>query len=306
MNNHTLWVEKYRPENVETYLGNELVVEKIKKFIETGDIPHLLLAGRAGVGKTTLAKMLVNNIECDSLFINASDENNIETIRTKIKGFVSAMSFKPLKIVVLDEADYITPNAQAALRNLMEAFSSTARFILTCNYQERIIEPLVSRTQSFDLRPPTQKDVMIHVAAMLEAEEIKFNPNDVKTLVNTYYPDIRKIINTTQLFSGSGMLKLDYSQLVESDVKLSFFTLLTDKSKSVTVRFKEIRELIQQNSVREFSEFYSYLYENLESFEEANHPEIILAIADAQYRDSFVVDKEINFAAVTHKILTLV
>ena len=142
---NTLWVEKYRPSTLENYLGNELVRDKIAGFIESNDIPHLLLAGKAGTGKTTLAKILVKNMDCDFIFINASDENNIDTVRTKIKGFVTTMSLRPIKIVVLDEADYITPQGQAALRNLMEAFSMTARFILTCNFSERIIDPQIGR-----------------------------------------------------------------------------------------------------------------------------------------------------------------
>lgn len=300
---HSLWVEKYRPTNLDTYLGNELVKKKIENFLLTGDIPHLLLAGKAGTGKTTLAKMLVKNIECDYLFINASDENSVENIRTKVKGFVTTIGFKPLKIVVLDECDYLSPNAQAALRNLMEVFSNTSRFILTCNYQERIIDPLISRTQSFKLYPPSQKEVAIHIANILRQEEVEFNPEDIKTLVVSYYPDIRKVINTTQLFSMSGKLALDFEQLIKSDVKLNVLTSILDTSKSTNQRFKEIRETIHQSGVRDFSEFFTFLYENIESFDQKKQASIILDIAEAQYRDSMVVDKEINFAALLYNIL---
>ena len=133
---NTLWVEKYRPSTLENYIGNEHLTSKVKHYLETGDLPHLLLFGKAGTGKTTLAKILVKNIECDYLYINASDENNVETVRTKVKEFASTIGFKDMKVIILDECDYITPNAQAALRNLMETFSKHCRFILTCNFVE--------------------------------------------------------------------------------------------------------------------------------------------------------------------------
>ena len=136
---NTLWCERYRPSTMDEFVGNEHIKDKVNSLINDQDIPHLMFAGKAGTGKTTLAKLLIKNIDCDYLFINASDENSVDTIRNKIKGFVTTIGFKGLKIVVLDEADYVSPNGQAALRNLMETFSKHARFILTCNYQERII-----------------------------------------------------------------------------------------------------------------------------------------------------------------------
>jgi DNA polymerase III delta prime subunit len=300
---NTIWVEKYRPDSLEHYVGNDHMTTRIKSFIDDQDIPHLLLAGRAGVGKTTLAKILVKHIECDHLFINASDENSVDTIRNKIKQFVTTIGFAPMKIVVLDEADYISPNAQAALRNLMETFSKNSRFILTCNYQERIIDPIISRCQSFALTPPRRVDVAYHVADILGKENIEFDPKDVKTLIDSYYPDIRKIINTAQLMSKDGKLTLDEQQLVGSDVKLNVLNAILSKGSSLNT-FKTVREEIHKNGVRDFSEFFEFLYENLEQFDEAIQPEIILILADTQYKDSFVVDKEINFAAGLWKILS--
>jgi len=301
---NTLWVEKYRPVTLDNYVGNELTKAKVQTFIDNQDIPHLLLAGRAGTGKTTLAKMLVKNIDCDYLFINASDENSIDTIRNKIKGFVTTMGFKSLKVVILDEADYITPNGQAALRNLMETFSKTSRFILTCNFQERIIDPILSRCQSFSLVPPSQKDVAIHLANILRDESVSFSPEDIKQLIVTYYPDIRKIINTAQLFSKNGELTIDTQQLVGSDVKLKILELLLQKL-NPNERFKEIRELLHTNSITDYSDIFTYLYENIEEFPEDKQPMIILELAEAQHKDAFVVDKEINFAALIYKIIKL-
>jgi len=171
--NNTLWVEKYRPDILENYVGNENLKETISKYIEQNDIQNLIFYGPAGTGKTTLAKLLVKNIECDFLYINASDERGIETIRDKVSGFASTMSFKPLKVVILDEADFLTIQAQASLRNVIETFSKSTRFILTCNYIERIIDPLQSRCQTLKIVPPSKADVTRHICKILTNEECK-------------------------------------------------------------------------------------------------------------------------------------
>ena len=167
---HYLWVEKYRPSSLDTYIGNEHLKDKVRIYLESEDVPHLLLYGKAGTGKTTLAKIITNKIECDCLYINASDENNVDNVRNKIKTFASSIGFKPLKVVILDEADFLTPNAQAALRNLMETFSKHCRFILTCNYVERIIDPIQSRCQSFKVVPPSKKEVAQQLVEILDGE----------------------------------------------------------------------------------------------------------------------------------------
>ena len=171
MREHTLFVEKYRPDTLDNYIGNEHLKSKVEHYLETGDLPHLLLFGKAGTGKTTLAKILVKNIECDYLYINASDENNVDTVRNKVKQFASTVGFKDMKVIILDECDYITPNAQAALRNLMETFSKHCRFILTCNYVERIIDPIQSRCQPYKIVPPSRKEVAQQMVNILDSEE---------------------------------------------------------------------------------------------------------------------------------------
>ena len=165
---HTLWVEKYRSQNLDTYVGNEGVKAFISKCITNNDIPHLLLYGKPGTGKTTLAKLITKNIKCDVMYINASDERGIDTIRDKIVDFASVNSFNPIKVVILDESDYITPQAQAALRNVMETYSVKTRFVLTANYAERIIDPLKSRCQTFHIEPPSKGDVAKHIAGLLD------------------------------------------------------------------------------------------------------------------------------------------
>ena len=156
---NSLFVEKYRPIKLIDYIGNDHLKETIGNFIKNGEIPHLLFYGKAGTGKTTLAKLITKSISCDVLSINASDESGVDTIRNKVKGFVSTVGFKDLKIIILDEFDFMTPNAQAILRNLMETFSKKSRFILTCNYIDKVIEPIRSRCQEFQIIPPNKKEI---------------------------------------------------------------------------------------------------------------------------------------------------
>ena len=170
---HSLWVERYRPDTLSGYVGNEHILEKVRIYIQNEDVPHLLFFGGAGTGKTTLAKIITNQIDCDLMYINASDENNVDTVRDKIRGFASSMGFRKWKVIILDEADYLTPNAQAALRNLMETFSKTTRFILTCNYVEKIIDPIQSRCQTFGITPPSKKEVAIRLKEILDLEGVQ-------------------------------------------------------------------------------------------------------------------------------------
>ena len=191
-----LWVDNYRPINLEEYIGNKNTKNKIADYIEQGSIQNLLFHGVPGTGKTTLAKLIVKNLNCDVLYINASNERGIDTIREKIIPFASSMGFGGVKIVILDEADYITPQAQATLRNTMESFSANTRFILTCNYLERIISPLQSRCQTLEIKPPSKQDVAWRCVDICEKEKVDIDNIALKTIVTTYYPDIRKIINT--------------------------------------------------------------------------------------------------------------
>ena len=179
---NSLLVEKYRPSKLETYVGNENIKKSISKYLEQNDIQNLIFYGPAGTGKTTLAKLCVQNLNCDHLYINASDERGIETIRDKVQGFASVASFKPLKVVILDEADFLTIQAQASLRNIIETFSRTTRFIMTCNFVERIIDPLQSRCQVLKIIPPSKKEVAVHLAKVMAHEAISYDIEDIKTM----------------------------------------------------------------------------------------------------------------------------
>ena len=301
---HSLWVEKYRPTTLDTYIGNEHLKSKVSVYLESGDLPHLLLYGKAGTGKTTLAKLLVNNIECDYMYINASDENSVDTVRNKVRGFASTMGFKDYKIIILDECDYITPNAQAALRNLMETFSKHCRFILTCNFVERIIDPIQSRCQSFQIIPPSKKEVAKHVHGILLKENVMSNMEDLNGLVNAGYPDIRRVINSCQRQCVDGMLVVDKQSLVESDYKMKLMEIIKKESKKDA--FKSVRKLLADSQVTDFAELYKLMYDEVDSYGTGHIAECILIIAKYQLSDSQVVDKEINAMAMIIELLGVI
>ena len=297
---HSLWVEKYRPTDLSTYVGNEHLKEKVKVYLESEDVPHLLLFGKAGTGKTTLAKIVVNNIDCDYMYINASDENKVDDVRNKIKTFASSVGFKSLKVIILDECDYLTPNAQAALRNLMQTFSKHCRFILTCNYVERIIDPIQSRCQSYKVVPPSKKEVAQQMVNILTQENCQFELDDIALIVNAGYPDIRRVINSAQRQIVDGRLKIDTSSVIQNNYKLQLLEMLSNGSK-----LNDIRKLIADNSISDYSELYRLLYDEVDNYGNGKQAECIMNIAEAQYQDVHVVDKEINFMALIIRLIRI-
>ena len=304
MVNHSLWVEQYRPTELENYVGNTHLKSKVEAYLTNSDIPHLLLYGRAGTGKTTLAKLIVKNIKCDYLYINASDENNVETVRTKVKQFASTIGFTDMKVIILDECDYITPNAQAALRNLMETFSKYCRFILTCNYAERIINPIQSRCQIFEIIPPSKTEVAQRLNQILKEEGVKHELEDLKILIDSNYPDIRRTINAAQRNVVDLQLKLDVESITQNDYKLKVLDILENQDKKNA--FKNIRQLLADNAIRDFSDCFRLLYDNVDSYGKGHIAEIILILARYELSDSQVVDKEINFMAMLIELLGVI
>ena len=299
MSSHGLWVERYRPQDLSTYVGNEHLKTKVERFLDDGNIPHLLLYGRAGGGKTTLAKIIVNNTECDYLYINASDERNIDLVRDKLKTFASSVGFKPMKVVILDEADYLNVNsAQPALRNLMETFSAHCRFILTCNYVEKIIDPIQSRCQTYKIIPPSKKEVAVHAKTILEKENISFDLDDLALVVTAGYPDLRKVINELQRMSINGKLTVDKDGMIHNEFKLQFLDAIRNGDSIST-----IRKMVADSNFTEYTELYRLLYDEVESFGVDKMPEIIADISKGSYQDVLVVDKEINFIATVSNIL---
>jgi len=303
--NHSLWVEKYRPSKLDDYVGNEHLKNKVSGYIENEDVPHLLFFGKAGTGKTTLAKLIVSSIECDFMMINASDENNVETVRNKVKNFASSMGFKKYKIIILDEFDYMTPQAQAILRNLMETFSRHCRFILTCNYIEKIIEPIQSRCQTFQITPPTKKDVAIQMSKILKSESVEFDPKDLVPIIDSSYPDIRKIINTCQLNSLKGKLQVDVQNLLDNDYKLKVLEVLKSNDDKRN-KYMKIRQTVLDSKATDFSDLYTLLYEKVDDYAGENTANVILVLGDGVAKSAVAIDKEIIAAATLIQILNII
>ena len=304
MAEHSLWVERNRPTQLENYVGNEHLKAKVERYIKSNDVPHLLLYGRAGTGKTTLAKLIVKNIECDYLYINASDENSVDTVRNKVRQFASTIGFKDMKVIVLDECDYITPTAQAALRNLMETFSRHCRFILTCNFVERIIDPLQSRCQVFEIIPPSKKGVAVHLTKVLEKEQITYSNEDLKVLIDSSYPDVRKIINATQRSVVDDKVIMDRQSTIQNDYKLKVLDILKTQDKKTA--FANLRQLLADNAIRDYSDCFRLLYDNVDEFAAGNMAAVILILARYEQSDMQVVDKEINFMAMLIELLGVI
>ena len=302
---NSLWVESYRPTVLEDYVGNEHLKSKVEGYLESGDVPHLLLHGRAGTGKTTLAKLIVKSVDCDYMVINASDENNVDTVRNKVKNFASSMGFKKWKIIILDEFDYMSPNAQAILRNLMETFSQHCRFILTCNYVEKVIDPIQSRCQSFQIVPPTKRDVAVQISKILGAEGVSFEPKELVPIIDAGYPDIRKIINTCQMNSVKGKLQVDTQNLLENDYKMKVLDILKS-SDDKRNKYTNMRQTIIDSRVTDFSELFTLLYEKVDEYAPSNTANVIIALSEGQSKHFNAIDKEIPMAATLIEILNLI
>ena len=297
---HTILNEKYRPDTLEGYICQDDIKTKFEEFIKQQDIPHLLFAGKPGAGKTTIAKILVKNINCDYLYINATDERSIDVMRDKVGAFAAAGSFKPLKIVILDEATHILQASQVILLNMMETYSLTTRFILTGNYPERLIEPLRSRCQEFDLQPPSKKVVAQHIVNILDKENIEHTIEDVATIVKKFYPDFRKIINNCQKYTVDNVLKLDTSIEASDNYKEQ---VVDELKKPSNKSFNIIRQIIANAETDDYESLYAFLYEKLSDYAKGNEGVIVCYLEEYMYHATFRLDKEINVMACISKIL---
>ena len=298
-----LWVEKYRPKTVDGYVFRDDHQRKqINTWIKDKSIPHLLLSGAAGIGKTTLAKILINEIgieDYDVLEINASRTNSVDDVRDKITNFVQMIPFGPFKVVLLDEADYLSPNAQAALRGVMEEYSQTSRFILTCNYPNRIIPALHSRCQGFHVERTDQTEFTARVATILVEENIEFDLDTLDLYVKVAYPDLRKCIQLVQQSSTEGKLESpNKGDAGEADWKFDMVELF----KAGKIRDARIL-LCGKIRAEEIPDVYRWLYDNLEVFgDEQKQENAIPIIKQGLVDHTLVMDPEINLAAVLIKL----
>ncbi len=302
-----LWTEKYRPRSVEDYVfRDEAQRKQVQAWIKEGSIPHLLLSGAAGIGKTTLAKVLCHELgieDYDILEINASRDNNVDTVRDRIVNFVQMIPFGPFKVVLLDEADYLTPNAQAILRGVMEQYSSTSRFILTCNYPNRIIPAIHSRCQGYHVEKTDQTEFTARIATILVSENIEFDLDILDTYVRATYPDLRKCINMVQQhITEDNGLSNPTSEADAGDYKIEMVELFKKG------KIQEARKLVCGKArPEEIEDIYRWMYDNLELFfkDEETKDSALLIIKQGLVDHTLIADPEINLAATMIKLARL-
>ena len=304
-----LWVEKYRPQTVKDYIGSTDFKEKIQRWIKDQSITNLFFHGPAGTGKSSLANLLVKQLDCDFKYINASNESGIDIVRSKITEFCQNSSIYPLKILVLDEADGLTPQAQMALKATSEQYSKNTRFIFTANEFGKIIDPLKSRCQEFNVIPPTKSQVFERCKEILDQEKVDYDEEEVDSIVEFNYPDIRKCIQDLQRNTISNVLKLDkeYFKLMSYQKKI-IEILNSAKESNMFDKIKDIRQLLSDSRVKDYTTLYRYLYDKIELYMRTknNYSGIHLILNDGLWYDSMIADKEINIISVFIKILELI
>jgi DNA polymerase III delta prime subunit len=301
-----LWVEKYRPQKIDDCVLPQALKDTFRQYVEQGELPNFLFTGSAGVGKTTIAKALCNEIGAEYMMINGSEESGIDTLRTKIKGFASTISLTDAKkVVILDEADYLNANStQPALRGFIEEFANNCRFILTCNFKNRIIEPIHSRCSVIEFKIDSKDKQEIaatffkRAVSILKQEQIEFDPKVVAELITKHFPDYRRILNELQRYSVSG--KIDSGILVnmsEESFK-GLIKLLKEKD------FTEVRKWVSKNSDSDTTSLFRELYDSAANTIEPNSvPQLVLILADYQYKAAFVADHELNIMAALTEIM---
>jgi len=306
MSNDFLWVEKYRPKTIAETILPDGLKQTFQKIVDTGELPNMLFTGTAGLGKTTVARALCNELDLDYIIINGSEEGNIDTLRTKIKQFASTVSLQGgYKVVILDEADYLNPQSfQPALRGFIEEFANNCRFILTCNFKNRIIEPLHSRCSVYEFNTDRKTlaqlsmQMMIRLKDILQTEKVEYEEKTLAEVIMKYGPDWRRVLNECQRYAISG--KIDAGILVNlSDT--SYQNLM---SYLKTKDFKKMRQWVVNNIDTDASSIFRGIYDRMyDKVKPQSIPQIVLILADYQYKNAFVADHELNVVACMTEIM---
>jgi DNA polymerase III delta prime subunit len=301
-----LWCEKYRPQVIDDCILPQQIKDTFKQYIAEGQLPNFIFSGSAGVGKTTVARALCNELGADYLFINGSEERGIDVLRTKIKQFASSVSItaEGAKVVILDEADYLTPDTQAALRAFIEEFSNNCRFILTCNFKNRIIAPLHSRCAVVDFKieskdkPKIAASFFRRVNDVLTSEGVESDSKVVAKVVETFFPDFRRVLNELQRYSVSGKVDTGILANMSDETMKELVGYLKEKN------FIEARKWIARNNDIETSVLFRRLYDSaVDIVEGQSVPQLVLILADYQYKAAFVADIEVNNVAALTEIM---
>jgi len=307
MSNEYLWVEKYRPQKVADTILPTKLKETFQKIIDGGELPNMLFTGTAGLGKTTVAKAMCNELNCDYILINGSEEGNIDTLRTKIKQFASSVSLSSdFKVVILDEADYLNPQStQPALRGFIEEFSSNCRFILTCNFKNRIIEPLHSRCGVYEFNTskkdlaPIASQFMKRCQYILEEEGVSYTQMAVADLIMKFAPDWRRVINELQRYSVNGNIDAGIVNVVSDKNYDDLFSYLKNKD------FKKMRSWVVNNIDTDASAIFRAIYDKMaEKVAPQSIPQLVLILGDYQYKNAFVADHELNVVACLTEVMS--
>lgn len=305
-NQHFLWVEKYRPQTIEECILPDSIKETFKKFVDGGELPTFLFSGSAGVGKTTVAKALCREVGAEYMFINGSEENGIDVLRTKIKSFASSVSLESsTKVVILDEADNLTQAIQSGLRSFIEEFSSNCRFIFTCNFKHKIIEPLWSRCAVIDFKIPSAEKPKVAAAFYRRVMDILAQEGvtdvDAKTvakLVETHFPDFRRVLNELQRYAVEGRIDENILSNFSTDSFKELVGFMKVKD------FSSVRKWVAKNSDMDTSQLFSLLYDNsVEYMDSGSIPFLVIHLADYQYKAAFVANSELNVVAALTQIM---
>jgi DNA polymerase III delta prime subunit len=304
MSEQLLWTEKYRPKTIENCILPERLKKPFQEYVNNKTIPNLLLTGGAGVGKTTVAKAMCEEIGCDYMVINGSDDNGVDIVRYKIKNYASSMSLAGgRKVIIIDEADYLTPNAQAAFRNAIEEFASNCSFIFTCNYKNKLIEPLHSRCAVVEFALKNNEKASMagqffkRIQQVLQSENVEFDDKVIAELVKKHFPDFRRVINELQRYSQFGKIDTGIlAQIAEVGLK-DIIKFLKDKD------FGNIRKWVASNDI-DATSLYRKLYDSLyEVMKPQSIPQAVIILADYQYKAAFVADAEINTVACLTELM---